>query len=78
MARPRPRRPRPGRGLPPPERRSPEEQAEDDRLRAELVIQCARMDAILADKWAEAAEQVRIQAERAAAGAVFADDDPWF
>jgi hypothetical protein len=36
------------------------------------------MDAILADKWAEAAEQVRIQAERAAAGAVFADDDPWF
>ena len=34
MARPKPRRPKPGRGLPPPYRQTPEDEAEDERLRA--------------------------------------------
>jgi hypothetical protein len=47
MASPKPRRPRAGRGLPP-ARRSPEEEAEDARLRVELWRACERLDAIIA------------------------------
>ena len=57
MARPKPRRPKPGRGLPPPYRQTPEEEAEDDRLRALLELEYIRLDAILVEKHAEAAER---------------------
>ncbi len=50
MASPKARRLKPGRGLPPPPRRSPEEEAEDARLRVELWRQCERLDAIIARK----------------------------
>ena len=63
MARPKPRRPKPGRGLPPPYRPTPEEDAEDERIRAELIVEQARIDAILVIKRAEAAERARIKAE---------------
>ena len=49
MASPKPRRPRAGRGLPP-VLRSPEEEAEDARLRVELWRRCERLDAIIARK----------------------------
>ena len=49
MASPKPRLLKPGRGLPP-ARRSPEEEAEDARLRVELWRQCERLDAIIARK----------------------------
>ena len=73
MARPKPRRPRPGRGLPPPERRSPEELAEDERLRERLRFNCDRLDAILAAKRAAVQERQRLEAEQATA-----TEDPWF
>lgn len=73
MARPKPRRPRPGRGLPPKKRLSPEELAEDERLREELRFNCDRLDAILAAKWAAAEERGDVEAEQATA-----TDDPWF
>ena len=50
MASPKPRRPKPGRGLPPPRKQSAEEMAEDARLRRELWIQCERLDRIIAEK----------------------------
>ena len=62
MAHPKPRRPKPGRGLPPPYRQTPEEEAEDERLRAQLEIEYIRLDAILVEKQAEAAERARIRA----------------
>lgn len=62
MARPKPRRPKPGRGLPPPYRQTPEEEAEDVRLRALLELEYIRLDAILVEKQAEAAERARIRA----------------
>ena len=62
MARPKPRRPKPGRGLPPPYRQTPEEEAEDERLRALLELEYIRLDAILVEKQAEAAERARIRA----------------
>ena len=62
MAHPKPRRPKPGRGLPPPYRQTPEEEAEDERLRAQLEIEYIRLDAILVEKRAEAAERARIRA----------------
>ncbi len=66
MAHPKPRRPRPARGLPPAHRPTPEEAAEIARLRAELEFNCIRIDAILIEKRAEAAERARIRAEREA------------
>ncbi len=62
MARPKPRRPKPGRGLPPPYRQTPEEEAEDERLRTLLELEYIRLDAILVEKQAEAAERARIRA----------------
>ena len=62
MAHPKPRRPKPGRGLPPPYRQTPEAEAEDERLRAQLEIEYIRLDAILVEKRAEAAERARIRA----------------
>lgn len=73
MARPKPRRPRPGRGLPPEKRLSPEERAEDERLREQLRFNCDRLDAILAAKWAAVQERRRLEAEQPTA-----TDDPWF
>lgn len=64
MAHPKPRRPKPGRGLPPPYKQTPEEEAEDKRLRAELELEYIRLDAILIEKQAEAAERARIKAMR--------------
>ena len=49
MASPKLRRPKAGRGLPS-ARRSPEDEAEDARLRIELWRQCERLDAIIARK----------------------------
>ena len=62
MASPKPRRPKPGRGLPPPHKQTPEEKAEIERLLAEIEIQHIRLDAILVEKHAEAAERARIRA----------------
>lgn len=62
MARPKPRRPKPGRGLPPPYKQTPEEEAEDERIRAELLVEYERLDAILVIKQAEADERARIKA----------------
>ncbi|MFA4900328.1 MAG: hypothetical protein WC563_12475 [Brevundimonas sp.] len=62
MARPKPRRPKPGRGLPPPYKQTPEEEAEDDRIRAELLVEYERLDAIMIIKQAEADERARIKA----------------
>lgn len=64
MARPKPRRPKPGRGLPPPYRQTPEEEAEDERIRAELLVEYERLDAIMVIKQAEADERARIKAMR--------------
>lgn len=64
MAKSKPRRLRPGRGLPPPPRLTPEEEAEDERLRAELIGHYARLDAILLEKIAEAEERKRIREAR--------------
>ncbi len=47
---------------PPPYRQTPEEEAEDERIRAECAIQHVRLDAILAGKRANAAERARIKA----------------
>ena len=62
MARPKPRRPKPGRGLPPPHKSTPEEEAEIERLIAEIEIEHIRLDAILIEKQAEAAERARLKA----------------
>ena len=62
MARPKPRRPKPGRGLPPPHKPTPEEEAEIERLIAEIEVEHIRLDAILVEKRAEAAERARIKA----------------
>jgi hypothetical protein len=74
MARPKPRRPKPGRGLPPPYRQTPEEEAEDDRIRAELLVEYERLDAIMVIKQAEADERARIKALKRAAEAQEARD----
>lgn len=73
MARPKPRRPRPGRGLPPEKKLSPEELAEDERLREQLRFNCDRLDAILAAKWDAMQERQGLEAEQ-----VTATEDPWF
>ena len=62
MAHPKPRRPKPGRGLPPTHKSTPEEEAEIERLIAEIEIEHIRLDAILIEKQAEAAERARIKA----------------
>jgi hypothetical protein len=62
MAPPKPRRPKPGRGLPPPYKPTPEEEAEDDRIRAELLVEYERLNAIMVIKQAEADERARIKA----------------
>lgn len=64
MAKSKTRRLRPGRGLPPPLRLTPEEEAEDERLRAELIGHYARVDKILLEKIAEAEERKRIREAR--------------
>ena len=74
MAHPKPRRPRPGRGLPPPYKQTPEEEAEDERLRAELLVAYERLDAILVIKQAEADERARIKALKREAEAQEARD----
>lgn len=74
MARPKPRRPKPGRGLPPPYRQTPEEEAEDDRIRAELLVEYERLDAIMVIKQAEADERARIKALKREAEAQEARD----
>ncbi len=50
MANPKSRRPRPGRGLPPPPRQTPEEEAEDARLRRQLWRELQRLDLVIARK----------------------------
>ena len=62
MAHPKSRRPKPGRGLPPPHKPTPEEAAEIERLIAEIEIEHIRLDAILIEKQAEADERARIKA----------------
>ena len=74
MARPKPRRPKPGRGLPPPYKQTPEEEAEDERIRAELLVEYERLDAILVIKQAEADERARIKAMKREAEAQEARD----
>ena len=74
MARPKPRRPKPGRGLPPPYKQTPEEEAEDERIRAELLVEYERLDAILVIKQAEADERARIKAIKREAEAQEARD----
>nr|WP_314434325.1 hypothetical protein [uncultured Brevundimonas sp.] len=64
MAKSKPRRLRPGRGLPPPPRLTPEEEAEDERLRVELMGHYARVEAILVEKIAEAEERKRLREAR--------------
>ncbi len=64
MAKSKPRRLRLGRGLPPPPSLTPEEEAEDESLRAELIGHYARLDAILLEKIAEAEERKRIREAR--------------
>ena len=64
MAHPKSRRPKPGRGLPPPHKPTPEEAAEIERLIAEIEIEHIRLDAILIEKQAEADERARIKALR--------------
>ena len=64
MAKCKPRRLRPGRDLPPPLRLTPEEEAEDERLRVELIGHYERVDAILLEKIAEAEEWKRIREAR--------------
>ena len=82
MASPKPRRPKAGRGLPPPYRPTPQEEAEDERIRAECAIQHIRLDAILATKRAEAAERARIKAlarqVQADSEASTGDADVWY
>jgi hypothetical protein len=74
MAHPKPRRPKPGRGLPPPYKQTPEEEAEDERLRAELLVEYERLDAIMVIKQAEADERARIKALKREAEAQEARD----
>lgn len=74
MARPKPRRPKPGRGLPPPHKPTPEQQAEIERLIAEVEIEHIRLDAILIEKQAEADERARIKALKREAEAQEARD----
>ena len=74
MARPKPRRPKPGRGLPPPYKQTPEEEAEDERIRAELLVEYERLDAIMVIKQAEADERARIKALKREAEAQDARD----
>jgi len=50
MASPKSRRPRPGRGLPPSPRQTPEEEAEDARLRRQLWRELQRLDLVIARK----------------------------
>ena len=50
MAKHRPRKPRPARGLPP---RDPVYDAETERIRRELEADCIRLDALLIEKQAE-------------------------
>ena len=45
MAHPKPRRPKPGRGLPLPPRLTPEEQAEDEKIRRQMAIELIRLEA---------------------------------
>lgn len=80
MARPKPRRPKPGRGLPPPYRPTAEEEAEDERIRAELIVEQARIDAILVIKRAEAAERARTKAlaREAQLQSEASTDDVWY
>ena len=74
MAHPKPRRPKPGRGLPPPYKQTPEEEAEDERIRAELLVEYERLDAIMVIKQAEADERARIKALKREAEAQDARD----
>ena len=74
MARPKPRHPKPGRGLPPPHKPTPEEEAEIARLIAEIEIEHIRLDAILIEKQAEADERARIKALKREAEAQEARD----
>ena len=74
MARPKPRHPKPGRGLPPPHKPTPEEEAEIERLIAEIEIEHIRLDAILIEKQAEADERARIKALKREAEAQEARD----
>ena len=74
MASPKPRRPKPGRGLPPPHKQTPEEEAEDERIRAELLVEYERPDAIMVIKQAEADERARIKALKREAEAQDARD----
>ena len=79
MAKYRTRKPRPARGLPP---RDPVYDAETERLRRELEANCIRLDAILIEKQAEAAERARIKAlarqAQAEAEAGTGDADVWY
>ena len=74
MAHPKSRRPKPGRGLPPPHKPTPEEAAEIERLIAEIEIEHIRLDAILIEKQAEADERARIKALKREAEAQEARD----
>jgi hypothetical protein len=62
MAKSKPRRATIGRGLPPPPRRTPEEEAEDERIRAWIIVRGAQNEAIFARKRREAEEQKRLKA----------------
>ena len=79
MAKHRTRKPRPARGLPP---RDPVYDAETERLRRELEANCIRLDAILIEKQAEAAERARIKAlarqAQAESEAGPGDADVWY
>ena len=73
MAKHRSRKPRPARGLPP---RDPV------RIRRELEADCIRLDALLIEKQAEAAERARIKAlarqAQAESEADAGDADLWY
>jgi hypothetical protein len=79
LAKHRPRKPRPARGLPP---RDPVYDAETERIRRELEADCIRLDALLIEKKAEAAERARIKAlaqqAQAESEADTGDADLWY